>query len=188
MRRVAVVGTSGSGKTTLARHLARRLDVPHVELDALHWEPNWTEAPREVLRERVSRALEGDAWVVDGNYSIVRDIVWTRADSVVWLDYSLPVIMWRLLLRTVRRIINREPLWNENRESLKMALSRKSILLWALQTYQENRTKYPAEIARHPHLQSYRLRHPREADALIHGGHAPRASKATPRENWLRPS
>jgi adenylate kinase family enzyme len=37
MRRVAVIGGTGSGKTTVSRRLAQRLDVQHVELDALFW-------------------------------------------------------------------------------------------------------------------------------------------------------
>jgi len=167
MRRVAVVGTSGSGKTTLAHMLARHLGVPHVELDALYWKPNWTAIPREVLRERVSHALEGDAWVVDGNYPSVRDIVWERADTIVWLDYPLHLIMGRILLRTVRRIISREPLWNENRESLRALFSKNSILLWALQTYGHHRATYPSELVRYPHLQSYRLRRPSDVNALF---------------------
>jgi len=67
-----VVGTSGSGKTTFARRLAAGLGIPHVELDALHWEPEWTEATDEVLRARVAEATAQDAWVVDGNCSRVR--------------------------------------------------------------------------------------------------------------------
>lgn len=79
LRKVAVVGSTGSGKTTMARALAARLGVPQVELDELHWEASWVEAPAEVFRERVTAALDGSAWVVDGNYSIVRDIVWSQA-------------------------------------------------------------------------------------------------------------
>jgi len=101
-RRIVVVGTTGSGKTTLAGELARRLEVPHVELDALHWEPGWTEAPTDLFRERVTHALSGEAWVADGNYSAVRDIVWSRADTIVWLDYSLPTMLYRLARRTFR--------------------------------------------------------------------------------------
>jgi adenylate kinase family enzyme len=100
-RRISVVGTSGSGKTTLARQISQRLAIPHVELDALHHEPDWQEAPIDVFRKRVEQSLSSDSWVVDGNYSKVRDIVWSRADTVVWLDYSLPVIMTRLLRRTL---------------------------------------------------------------------------------------
>ncbi|HEX2361691.1 MAG TPA: hypothetical protein VHI11_06435, partial [Jiangellaceae bacterium] len=88
MRRVSVVGNAGSGKTKLARELAARLRVPHVELDAIFHQPNWTRLPTDEFRQRVADAVAGDGWVVDGNYSSVRDLVWQRADAVVWLDFS----------------------------------------------------------------------------------------------------
>ena len=110
-RRISVIGTSGSGKTTTASQIARRLGIPHVELDALHWEADWTPATLDVFRKRVAQALGGDAWAVDGNYSKVRDIVWNRADTVVWLDYGLPVILWQLVHRTLRRSLTQEELW-----------------------------------------------------------------------------
>ena len=85
--RIAVVGTSGSGKTTVARELARRLGVPHVELDALFHGPGWTETPVEEFRRRVASTTEGSGWVMDGNYeSSLGDLVLERADTVVWLD------------------------------------------------------------------------------------------------------
>src|SRR5919106_628268 len=89
-RRVNVVGTTASGKTTFARALAARLGVPHVELDALHWEADWQEAPDAVMRHRVRQAVAADAWVVDGNYSAIRDLVWERAEAGNWLDFRLP--------------------------------------------------------------------------------------------------
>lgn len=163
MNRIAVVGTTGSGKTTVARQLADRLGLPHVELDALNWEPNWTEAPREVFRERISAALRGDAWVADGNYSKVRDIVWARADTIVWLDYPLGLILWRLLRRTIQRTLTREELWSGNRERFReQFLSRNSLLLWALQTYWRRRRDYPRLLAQseYAHLRLVRLRSP----------------------------
>lgn len=170
LQRVVVVGTSGSGKTTLASQLARRLGLPHVELDAIHWGPNWTPAPVDVLRKRVAGALSGEAWTVDGNYSRVRDIVWSRADTVVWLDYSLPVIMGRVIRRTVRRSLFREELWNENRERFRDSFfSRDSIILWSLQTYQRRRKEYPLLLSQpeNAHLDLVRLRTPREADIWL---------------------
>ncbi|CAG0943910.1 partial gluconokinase, partial [Anaerolineae bacterium] len=95
MKRISVVGVTGSGKTTFARQLAQRLGYPHIEMDALHWEPNWVQAPWDVFRARVDLALHGDTWVIDGNYSRARDIVWERADAVIWLDYALPLVLWR---------------------------------------------------------------------------------------------
>jgi adenylate kinase family enzyme len=169
-RRIAVVGTTGTGKTTFASRLARRFECPHVELDALHWEPGWKEAPLDVFRERVKEALVGPRWVVDGNYSRVRDIVWTRADTVVWLDYPLPIVLWRLLRRTVRRVVTREELWNGNRERFwSQFLSTDSLFLWALQTYGRRRREYPVlfKEPRHAHLTVIRLRRPREAEACL---------------------
>jgi adenylate kinase family enzyme len=169
-RRIAVVGTTGSGKTTLARRLAQLLDIPHVELDALHWGPNWTPPPIDVFCQCVTQALSGDCWVVDGNYGKVRNIVWSRADAVVWLDYALPVIMGRLLRRTIRRTVTRQVLWNGNREGVRDALlSRDSILLWALRTYQRRRREYPVLFARpeYVHLTVVRLRSPGMASGWL---------------------
>lgn len=165
-RRIAVVGVTGSGKTTLARNIARLLDIRHVELDALHWAPNWTPVPDDVFQERAGRALDGDRWVVDGNYSKVRDIVWRRADTVVWLDYALPLILWRLLWRTLDRIVTRQELWGKNRERLwTQFFTRDSLFLWACQTYPRRRREYPALLARpeYAHLAVVRLRSPRAA-------------------------
>lgn len=169
-RRISVIGTTGSGKTTLARQLAQRLALSHIELDALHWEPNWTEAPLDVFRQRTAAALSGDDWVVDGNYSKVRDIVWARADTVVWLDYPLPLILWRLLRRGVRRAATREELWSGNRETWRgLFFSRDSLFLWALQTYGRRRREYPELLSRpeYAHLRLIHLRSPRETAAWL---------------------
>lgn len=169
MRRIVVVGTSGSGKTALARRLTERLGYPHIELDALNWNANWTNVPIETFRGRVVRALDADEWVVDGNYAKVRDIVWTRADTIVWLDYSLPLILWRLVRRTFGRVATGEELWAGNRESVRILFSRDSIVLWALQTYRPLRRTYAA-IPGNPtwaHLTLVRLRSPRECAAWL---------------------
>jgi adenylate kinase family enzyme len=166
LRRVVVVGTSGSGKTTMAQHLAQHLSIPHIELDALHWDPDWTPVPREIFRQRVSEALQGEAWTTDGNYSAVRDVVWGRADTVVWLDYPLPVILWRVTTRTIRRIVKQEELWNENREQFGMAFfNRDSIILWALRTYRRRKREYPILFSKpeHAHLDVVHLKSPSAA-------------------------
>ena len=165
-RRTAVVGTSGSGKTTLAHGLAQRLGLAHVELDSLHWGPDWTPAPRELFRERVTQALSGEAWTTDGNYSSVRDIIWRRADTIVWLDYALPVVMGRVTWRTIRRCALREELWNGNRERFQEAfLGRESIIWWALSTYRRRKRQYPVLFRQpeHAHLRVVHLTSPRKA-------------------------
>lgn len=172
-RRFAVVGITGSGKTTLARRIAEVLGIPHVELDALHWGPEWTEVPLEVFRQRTNWALAGESWVVDGNYSAVRDIVWSRADTVVWLDLPLPIVLVRLFRRTVQRIMTQEELWGVgNREHFRTQfLSRDSLFLWALQTYWRRRREYPRLFRRpeYAHLTLVRLRSPRQVRRWLEG-------------------
>ncbi len=163
-QRISIVGTTGSGKTTLAKAVAQQLQIPHIELDGLYWEPNWTAAAPQVFRNRVSETLSSDCWVVDGNYSAVRDIVWSRADIVVFLDYSFWVVMQRLLQRTLQRSLKQEELWNGNREDIRKSFfSQESIVLWMLQTYQRNRKKYPLLFQRpeYAHLIVIHLQSPK---------------------------
>ena len=102
-----MVGTTGSGKTTFARELARHLGVPHIELDAIRHQAGWVELPDSVFRERLAVATAADGWVVDGNYGGIgaRDIVWPKADTLVWLDTPLIVNLWRVTRRSIRRMV-----------------------------------------------------------------------------------
>ena len=167
-RRIAVIGTTGSGKTVFAQRLAQQLGIPHVELDAIHWGPDWTPVPLQEFRERTAQRLSGQAWTTDGNYSKVRDIVWGRADTVVWLDYPLPLILWRLVRRTLRRSLTGEVLWSGNQERLSQAMfSQDSIVLWALRTYGRRKREYPAlfQQPEYAHLWVVHLRSPEQARA-----------------------
>ena len=171
--RIVVVGTSGSGKTTVARQLAAILCVTHVELDALNWEADWVglnEHDPQEFRRRVEDAVGGEAWVVDGNYGIVRDLVWPKATAVVWLDYPLWIALWRIAKRTIPRIVTKEPLWKGNTESFRTQfLSHESLFLWAIKTHRRRHTTYPAVLARpeHAHLEVVRHRSPRETSVWL---------------------
>ena len=163
MQRVAVIGNTGSGKSTLAGRLAAVLGGAFVDIDALNWGPDWTPAPVPVLRQRVTAALAGDCWAVAGNYSTVRDIIWSRADTLVWLDYPLPLVLRRLFRRTVRRVVMREELWNGNREHLRAQFaSRDSLFLFAVKAHRRRRREYPVELARpeYAHLRVLRFHRP----------------------------
>ena len=171
MRRISIVGTTGSGKSTLARKVARVLEIPVTELDALYWGPNWTESSLDQLSERVAEAVVGERWVIEGGYSYVRPQIWSRADTVIWLDYSFPVNFTRLVLRTARRVALREELWSGSRESLRRTFSRESILLWLIKTYWERRKKFAALFVQpeYAHLQVLRFQSPRQTDAWLRG-------------------
>jgi adenylate kinase family enzyme len=177
--RIAVVGTSGNGKTTVARELAERLGVPYVELDALFHGPDWTETPIDEFRRRVAAATEADGWVVDGNYQTkLGDLVLRRADTVVWLDQPLPLLVWRITRRTISRIRRREELWNGNRESWRGGFfGWESMLAWTIRSYFSRRRLFPEQLARHPDLVHLRSRRaierwlssaaPKEADRPV---------------------
>jgi adenylate kinase family enzyme len=186
-QRISVIGTTGSGKTTLARQVAQHLQIPHIELDALHWEPNWTAASEQVFRERVTEAVSGDRWIVDGNYSGVRDIVWGQADTVVFLDYSFWLVMGRLLRRTLQRSLKQEELWNGNREDIwKSFFSQESILLWMLQTYQRNRKKYPVlfQQQEYAHLSVVHLQSPQITNEWLLSLNSPSGAANSPTRHW----
>jgi adenylate kinase family enzyme len=134
-QRIHVVGTSGCGKTTLARELARRFELAHVELDAIHWQPNWVARATEDLRAAVAAALSVGSFVIDGNYFKVTNAIRPRIDTVLWLDYTFGLVMRQVVDRTIRRLVRRERLWNGNRESLRLTFSKDSIILWAMQTH-----------------------------------------------------
>jgi adenylate kinase family enzyme len=172
LRRVAVVGSPGAGKTTLARVLAYRLGVPHVELDAIFHLPDWQELPTDEFIETVSACTSSGGWVVDGNYSRVRDVVWTRADAIVWLDFSRPVVMRRVASRTISRAVRREELWNGNREPWSNLWSwdpNRSIIAWAWRYFDHRRTQIEAELhnPRWADVAFVRLRTPQAADEFL---------------------
>ena len=168
-KRIVVVGTTSSGKSTLASQLAEKLGGDFIELDALHWEPNWVEAPDEVFRERVETAIKSDTWVVAGNYLVVRDVIWQHAEAIIWLDYPFHIVFWRLLTRTIRRSFHQEELWNGNRENFWTHLklwSDESLFHWLFKTYWRRKREFPLLFAlpENAHLKVIHFKHPREAD------------------------
>lgn len=147
VRRVSVIGNAGSGKSALARALAARLGVPHVELDGIYHQPGWIPLAGEEFVRRVGAAAAGDGWVIDGNYSAVRPLIWARADTVIWLDPPRRVVMRRLIWRTIRRVISRTELWNGNREPWQNLVRRDpqtSIIAWAWHQHAVYQQRYAA--------------------------------------------
>jgi adenylate kinase family enzyme len=170
LHRIVVVGGSCSGKTTFSKSLAQVLDSEHVELDSLHWEPGWRECSMDVFRGRVQDALKPRKWVVDGNYSKVNDLIWSKADAVVWLDLPLVTILRRFFVRSISRWYTKEALWNGNREGLRNSIfQRNSLLMWILKTHRRRRRQYLEYLQKSPfpNLRIYRLRSENDITAFI---------------------
>jgi len=170
--RIAVVGTTGSGKTTLAKALAVQLTLPYIELDALNWQAGWRDLsrtdPEEFIR-RVTVAIAPEAWVLDGAYGLVRDLVWRRATHLIWLDYERRVIMYRVIFRSLVRATLRTEMWAGNRERWSHMLRPSHPIRWAWGTWRRRRRDFEERLQRdeYGHLVVLRLRRPREADELL---------------------
>jgi adenylate kinase family enzyme len=171
-KRMVVVGTTSSGKSTLAKRLADQFALSFIELDALHWEPNWHEAPDDVFRRRVDETTHAERWVVAGNYHVVRDIIWPRAEAVIWLDYSFPRVFWQLTARTFRRGVLQEEFVNGNREKLWWHFklwSEESLYHWLFKTYWRRKREYPLLFAEpeNVHLKIIQLKSPKETNEWL---------------------
>jgi adenylate kinase family enzyme len=169
MRRVLVLGSSGSGKSTLARAIAARLAVPHVELDALFHGPYWQTRPSFV--DDVDQATRADAWVVDGNYRSVRELLWSRADTVVWLDLPRLLVEWQVVRRSFVRWAKREELWNGNREPSPIGwLNPEHPVRWSWSKHPEYRVVYGALFAdpAYAHVRRVRLRSRAAVRSFLH--------------------
>jgi adenylate kinase family enzyme len=146
---VSVVGVSGAGKSTVARMAAAQLGVPYIELDAIHHGPNWTEIPVADLRRIVTELVAGHAWVIDGNYRKVRDLVWGRATTVVWVDPSKSVVMAQVIWRSFLRAATGRELWHGNRERIRNWIDPEHPIRWAWSTYSKQRAEHESLMAPH---------------------------------------
>jgi adenylate kinase family enzyme len=176
VNRISVVGSSGSGKTRMAGLIAASLDIPHLELDSVYHQRNWTPLPDVEFLARASSFAEQERWVVDGNYtsSGVLDAMWKRADTVLWLDPSKATVMWQGATRALLRGLAGTELWNGNRERLRNLLRpepEENVLLWSWTHFERIRTKYENRM-RDPswsHLRFVRLRSRAEQRQFLSG-------------------
>lgn len=168
LARLAVIGVSCSGKTRFAKQLSELLACQHFELDELVFDEDWQ--LRGLSAFEIGRLLSSRRWVVDGNNRLHQQRIWQRATAIVWLNYSLPTVLRRAVMRTGRRLITAAKFSGEHRESWSRTLfSRSSILLHVVISYQRLRREY-AVLRRNLLTTGARLielRHPAEAEALL---------------------
>lgn len=167
--RIAIIGAVGSGKTTLAGALAERLCIRHIELDSLSYERDWQEVDAESFLRATSQLASESEWIVDGNHENVRDLLWLRADAVIWLDYSFATTLRRLLCRTIRRLWSRSVLSGGNRERFRRLAGPNSVVLWAIRSYHRRRRSFELLLqqSRYRHLHVIRLTQPTRLPELV---------------------
>ena len=169
--RINVIGTSGSGKSTFARNLAEKLDLPYLEMDAIFWVPDWIFPEDKELFSKLSFALEGESWVLDGNYTRTLPIKLENVDTVIWLDFNFPRTLYQAVARAFYRVFSQEELWpgTDNRETLRKLFSRESIILWTIRTHGRNLKKFTGymESPDFSHIKFIQLRTPREAENYL---------------------
>jgi adenylate kinase family enzyme len=170
--RIVIVGVTGSGKSTLAEHLVVKLNLTYIELDALYWKPGWVASVDEEFRQKVEFATLSPGWVLAGNYSKVRQIIWPRAEAVIWLDYPFLLVLSRLWKRTWKRWRSKEILWGTNNEQLFPQFklwSKDSLFNWLVQSYGRHKRQYPKLFIDpvYSHLKVYWFTQPDETEAWL---------------------
>ena len=171
MNKINVIGTTGSGKTTFSSALAQQLQIEYIEIDKVYWKPNWREPEEQEFLDKLSNSIIGAEWVLDGNYSRARKLIWESADTVIWLDYGYFRTLWQLVKRSITRSYIKQELWagTGNSESFSRLFSKNSIILWFFRRYHLNRRRLPELISREEfgHIKFIKLTSPQKAKEYL---------------------
>ena len=172
--RFNVVGTSSRGKSTVSKMISEKLSIPYIELDALFWGPGWSESSDEELFKSLSEKIAGDGWVLDGNYTRTIPIKWKNVEVVVWIDLPFIKTLFQAIKRAFLRSLKKEELWpnTDNRESFRKSfLSKDSIIIWTIKTYNKVKRQYEALMNedKYSHIRFVRLQSLEEIDVFVKG-------------------
>lgn len=168
--RIVVVGTSGSGKTTFAKKLAEAWDIPFQDLDDLFWLPGWQQRPKEEFTSLVEEVAEKPSWAVCGNQSKLRQLIWPKAQMIIWLDLPIYTCLFRVFKRSLRLYLSGESYCNGNRETLGRLFGPQSILWRVFSSYGRRKRCFTKEFCEQEKASStayIRLRSPKEVDAFL---------------------
>jgi len=167
--RVLIAGTSGSGKSTLARRVAAVLDLPYVELDALHHATGWT--ARAEFLDDVQELCAQELWTTEWQYPEARSLLAARADLFVFLDLPRPLVMARVVRRTLSRRLRHTNLWGGNVEPPLHTIFRdpEHIVRWAWRTHAQNARRVADLAEQQPELPIVRLTSPGEIQRWVAG-------------------
>lgn len=172
MKKVIVVGLSGAGKTTLANQLSAALNIRAIELDSIYHQADWKPLDREVFIDKVNEITAQKEWILCGNFfTALGKKLWKKADTIIWCDYPLPLVLWRLIRRTFYRGITKQELWNGNKESLLTNFfTKNSVILLTLRSWKKHKKRYGDIFDNHPDISNatfVRLRSKKDTEKFL---------------------
>lgn len=162
MPRYLIIGCSGSGKSTLAKQIATLCQIPYINTDKLYWQSDWSIVSNEEVLAAID--FEAESYVLDGNFVSSRDRVWSKVDTIVWLDYSLPLVMYQLIFRNMGWWLSGSAPWTGTRMSFRRACAG---VLHGFKSHGNKRAHYPAYLSQFPQKEIYRITSPKEAQLLL---------------------
>jgi adenylate kinase family enzyme len=166
MKKILVIGTSGSGKSTLAKQISEILDVQFFPSDNFYWEAGWEITPYDKVLEQVKSVISRKEWVLDGNFETERELVWKQADCIVWLDYSLNVILWQVINRNAKWLITRQIIWSGNRMTFQRLISG---VRHTIKSYSKKKKNYSSWLAELSEVKVYRFSKKQETTDWLQG-------------------
>jgi adenylate kinase family enzyme len=168
-KRTIVFGSTGVGKTTMVKLIAEEFDLPVIDIDSLRREAGRSTSPEETFVLLTTESVRGDTWIIDGSYTSVQDIVWPRAEAIVWLDFSFWVFLSRLVKRSLHRIFIRKKSEKPIKGRYQPASERTWNYLRAIFTGKQRRERYFATLytSNNAHLHVIRLSSPQEAQLWL---------------------
>ena len=101
MKKVLVIGSGGSGKSTLARQLGTVLGLEVLHLDRFYWQSGWVEPSKDWWLAKVEDLIGRESWIIDGNYSGTLAQRIEASDTIIFLDLSPILCLWRIVKRRV---------------------------------------------------------------------------------------
>jgi adenylate kinase family enzyme len=169
-KKILIIGNSCAGKTTLAKEISQELGLHWVDLDEIHWLPDWKKRSEEEFISLIhSEILSHKEWIVSGNYhGIAQHNIWKENDTIIWLDYSLPVLIYRYFKRTFRRITTQEKCCNGNVESWrKTFFSRDNLLHYIIMIHRSRRKGFQyLKTEKHPDKKWIPIKKPSQLDLV----------------------
>jgi energy-coupling factor transporter ATP-binding protein EcfA2 len=164
MKRILVIGNSGAGKSTLAKRLSDCLHLPFFPSDHFYWEPGWKTATADKVFQQVSGVIARESWILDGNFDEYHRLVWRQADCILWLDYSLPVILKQVTIRNFKWLLTREPTWSNNPMTFRRTVSG---VRHAIKSYPMKKKIYPCWLAELSGIDQHRFRTKQETETWL---------------------